>query len=200
MSDSVPLAPIDAILGSMGGPIPRAMTYIPLTQFESRLKKVETEVRTNIEPRLKKAEMEVRKTQKAVNAINKEISSQNATFDEHEVRLDNVVGAVEDFQDTVGQLQDTMASMQNTMASMQKQVKGLLKEQKKGQKKGQPETKDSANGRFIKEVLRQLERNDINQDVAATLIAAKRPCGAQRFKSLRGLKQAATIAGIDYVL
>jgi uncharacterized coiled-coil protein SlyX len=196
MSDSVPLAPIDAILGSMGGPIPRAMTYIPLTQFESRLKKVETEVRTNIEPRLKKAEMEVRKTQKAVNAISKEISSQNATLDEQEVRLDNVVGAVEDFQDTVGQLQDTMASMQNTMASMQKQVKGLLKEQKKGQ----PKTKDSANGRFIKEVLRQHGLNDINQAAAAALIAAKRPCGAQRFKSLRGLKQAATIAGIDYVL
>lgn len=160
MSDSVPLAPIDAILGSMGGPIPRAMTYIPLTQFESRIKK---------------AEMEVRKTQKAVNAINKEISSQNATLDKQEVRLDNVVGAVED---------------------LQKQVKGLLKEQKKGQ----PKTKDSANGRFIKEVLRQLKRNDINQDAAAALIAAKRPCGAQRFKSLRGLKQAATIAGIDYVL
>lgn len=181
MSDSVPLAPIDAILSSMGGPIPRAMTYIPLTQFESRIKK---------------AEMEVRKTQKAVNAINKEISSQNATLDKQEVRLDNVVGAVEDFQDTVGQLQDTVASMQNTIVSMQKEVKGLLKEQKKGQ----PKTKDSANGRFIKEVLRQLKRNDINQDAAAALIAAKRPCGAQRFKSLRGLKQAATIAGIDYVL
>ena len=129
MSDSVPLAPIDAILGSMGGPISR-VTYIPLTQFESPLrKKVETELR-------------------------------------------------------------------NTMASIQKQLKGLLKEQKKGQ----PKTKDSANGRFIKKWLRQHVLTDIDQAVAAALLAAKRPCGAQRFKSLRGLKQAATIAGIDYVL
>jgi hypothetical protein len=150
MSDSVPLAPIDAILGSMGGPISGRFIKEWLRQQD----------------------------------------------DEQEVRLDNVVDAVEDFQDTVGQLQKKMASTENTMASFQKQLKGLLKEQKKGQ----PKTKDSANGRFIKEWLRQHDLTDIDRAVAAALLAAKRPCGAQRFKSLRGLKQAATIAGIDYVL
>ena len=177
MSDSVPLATIDAILGSMGGPIPRPMTYIPLTQFDSRLKKVETEVRTNIEPRLKKAEMEVRKTQKAVNAINKEISSQNATLDEQEVRLDNVEGAVKD---------------------LQKENEGLKKEVE-ALKKGQPITKGSANARIIKDVLHDLRLTSINQAAAELLKDAKRPCGRPRFKSLRGLKQAATIARIAYV-
>ena len=66
MSDSVPLAPIDAILGSMGGPISGRFIKEWLRQQD----------------------------------------------DEQEVRLDNVVDAVEDFQDTVGQLQKKMASMQ----------------------------------------------------------------------------------------
>jgi len=121
--------------------------------------------------------MEVGKTQKVVNKINTAISGHNAMFDEQEKRLDNVEGAVKD---------------------LQKENEGLKKEVE-ALKKGQPITKGSANARIIKDVLHDLRRTSINQAAAELLKDAKRPCGRPRFKSLRGLKQAATIARIAYV-